>query len=174
MKTAHGIVPYADFQWTGLFMLQSLTDLIAAVSGNDEARKKFDDNDYRLSAAALLVHVAASDDSFDEAERGVLHDALTQRFDVGADAASAMIEAAVTADREAIDLYQFTSMVNRALDDDGKKKLVEMLFLIGYADGKLTEFENNIVWRASELLHVSTQDRTEIRRRVRVSIGDRA
>lgn len=75
-----------------------------------------------------------------------------------------MIDAAVAADRQAVDLYQFTSMINRALEDEGKKKLVEVLFLMGYADGKLTEFENNIVWRASELLHVSSQDRVEIRR----------
>lgn len=153
-------------------MLQSLTDFIASITGED-GTKAFDENDYRLSAAALLVHVAASDDSFDEAERGILLDALTQRFDVEPGEANALIEAAVSADREAIDLYQFTSLVNRALDDEGKRKLVEVLFLIGYADGKLTEFENNIVWRASELMHVSAQDRTEIRRRIRASIGDR-
>ena len=154
-------------------MLQSISGFISAIS-SDGDKKAIDDDDYRLSAAALLIHVAASDDSFDDAERRVLLDALTQRFDVEAEEAEALIEAAVKADREAIDLYQFTSMVNRALDDEGKKKLVEVLFLIGYADGKLTEFEDNIVWRASELLHVSTQDRTEIRRRIRTTIGDRA
>lgn len=153
-------------------MLQSLTDFISSISSGGES-KPFDNNDYRLSAAALLVHVAASDDSFDPAERGVLHDALTQRFDVDPDDANALIDSAVAADREAVDLYQFTSMINRALDEEGKKKLVEVLFLMGYADGKLTEFEDNIVWRASELLHVSSQDRTEIRRRIRATIGDR-
>lgn len=153
-------------------MLQSITDFISGISQGGGI-PAFGADDYRLSAAALLVHVAASDDSFDQAERNVLHDALTQRFDVDPDDASALIDSAIAADREAIDLYQFTSMVNRALDDEGKKKLVEVLFLMGYADGKLTEFEDNIVWRASELLHVSSQDRTEIRRRVRATIGDR-
>ena len=153
-------------------MLQSISDFISGLgSGNDP--KQFDDTDYRLSAAALLVHVAASDDSFDAAERGVLQDALVQRFEIAPDEASDFINAAAKADREAVDLYQFTSMINRALDDEGKKKLVEVLFLIGYADGKLSEFEDNIVWRASELLHVSSQDRTEIRRRIRATIGDR-
>lgn len=153
-------------------MFQSISDFISAIARGGE-KKTFDDNDYRLSAAALLVHVAVSDDSFDEAERGVLLDALIQRFDVDPDDAGALIESAVAADREAVDLYQFTSMVNRALDDEGKKKLVEMLFLMGYADGKLTEFEDNIVWRAAELLHVAAQDRVEIRRRIRAAIGDR-
>ena len=153
-------------------MLQSLTDFVASLTGGTESRK-FDDNDYRLSAAALLVRVAVSDDSFDEAERTVLLDALTQRFDVAPEEADALIDAAVAADREAIDLYRFTSMLNRVLDDESKRKLIEVLFLIGYADGKLTEFEDNIVWRASELLHVSSHDRTEIRRRIRAAAGDR-
>lgn len=155
-------------------MLQSISDFISGIaSGVAGEAKQFDENDYRLSAAALLVHVAASDDSFDKAERRVLHDALTQRFDIDPEEANDFIDAAVKADREAVDLYQFTSMVNRALDEEGKKKLVEILFLIGYADGKLSEFEDNIVWRASELLHVSSQDRTEIRRRIRATVGDR-
>lgn len=154
-------------------MLQSIGEFITSISRGGEV-KSFDGDDYRLSAAALLVHVAVSDDSFDATERGVLVDALTQRFEVDADDAEALIESATNADREAVDLYQFTSMINRALDDDAKKKLVEVLFLMGYADGKLTEFEDNIVWRASELLHVASNDRTEIRRRIRATIGDRA
>jgi uncharacterized tellurite resistance protein B-like protein len=153
-------------------MLGKISDFIASIAASEEP-KRFDEGDYRLSAAALLVHVAVSDDSFDHAERGVLHDALTQRFEVDPEDADALIDAAIAADREAVDLYQFTSMINRALDDEGKKKLVEVLFLIGYADGKLSEFEDNIVWRASELLHVSSQDRTEIRRRIRATVGDR-
>jgi uncharacterized tellurite resistance protein B-like protein len=153
-------------------MLGTISDFIARIAAGEEP-KRFDDGDYRLSAAALLVHVAVSDDSFDHAERGVLHDALTQRFEVEPEDADALIDAAIAADREAVDLYQFTSMINRALDSEGKKKLVEVLFLIGYADGKLSEFEDNIVWRASELLHVSSQDRTEIRRRIRATVGDR-
>ena len=63
-------------------MIRSLTDFISSITGGEES-SEFDADDYRLSAAALLVHVAASDDSFDHAERAVLHDALTQRFEVG-------------------------------------------------------------------------------------------
>jgi uncharacterized tellurite resistance protein B-like protein len=154
-------------------MLRSLSDFIASITRGEE-KKTFDENDYRLSAAALLVRVAVSDDHFDDAERNVLFDVLTQRFDVAPEDADILIDAAVSADREAVDLYQFTSMVNRALDEESKKRLVEVLFLIGYADGKLSEFEDNIVWRASELLGVSSQDRVEIRKRIRAATGDRA
>lgn len=147
-------------------MFQTISELISGISSGGKA-EQFDDNDYRLSAAALLVHVAVSDDSFDDNERGVLRQALIDRFGVKPGDADALIESAAAADRNAIDLYQFTSMINRALDDESKRHLVEVLFAVGYADGKLTEFEDNVVWRASELLHVSSRDRVEIRKRVR-------
>jgi uncharacterized tellurite resistance protein B-like protein len=150
-------------------MLQSIADFIAGIAGGAD-KPTFADTDYRLSAAALLVHVAVSDDSFDENERAVLTAALTSRFEVAPQDAAALIESALTADREAVDLYQFTSAINRALDDEGKKRLIETLFQIGYADGRLSEFEDNIIWRASELLHVAPRDRVELRKRIRNSI----
>jgi uncharacterized tellurite resistance protein B-like protein len=41
-----------------------------------------------------------------------------------------------------------------------------MMWEIIYADGHLNEFEDNLVWRAADLLHVSSRERVEIRRRV--------
>ena len=70
------------------------------------------------------------------------------------------------ADREAVDLYRFTSLLNRSLDDAGRLRIVEMMWQIVYADGKVNEFEDNVIWRAADLLHVSSRDRIEMRRRV--------
>ena len=41
-----------------------------------------------------------------------------------------------------------------------------MMWEVIYADGRLNEFEDNLVWRAADLLNVSSRDRVEIRRRV--------
>jgi uncharacterized tellurite resistance protein B-like protein len=41
-----------------------------------------------------------------------------------------------------------------------------MMWEIIYADGRLNEFEDNLVWRAADLLNVSPRERIEIRRRV--------
>ena len=70
------------------------------------------------------------------------------------------------AEHEAVYLYNFTSDLNRALDDDGRRRIVEMLWEVIYADGRLNEFEDNLVWRVADLLHVSSRDRIEIRLRV--------
>jgi len=68
-------------------------------------------------------------------------------------------------DREAVDFYYFTSVLKRTLDDDGRQKIVGMLWDIAFANGPVDEFEENTIWRIAELLGVSTRDRV-LRQRV--------
>jgi uncharacterized tellurite resistance protein B-like protein len=100
------------------------------------------------------------------AEFDRLRDILKTQFALDDAQTDALIEAASAADREAIDLYRFTSLINRELDEAGRLRIVEMMWEIVYADGKVNEFEDNVVWRAADLLGISSRDRIEMRRRV--------
>ena len=154
-------------------MLRSIGEFISEITGGARHPVNFEETDFRLAAAALLVHVATTDSNFDDNERAKLREALSERFELGAEEADGLISAAVAADREAVDLYQFTSLLNRSCDEEGRRKVVEMMFQVAYADGELSEFEDNVVWRASELMQVPSRDRVTIRRRVREeSAGD--
>ena len=148
-------------------MLRSIGDFISELTGGARHPASFEEIDFRLAAAALLVHVATTDNNFDEAERAKLREVLSQRFDLGAEDVDTLIESAVRADREAVDLYQFTSLLNRSFDEEERNKVVEMMFQVAYADGQLSEFEDNIVWRAAEQMHVPSRERVTIRRQVR-------
>jgi uncharacterized tellurite resistance protein B-like protein len=77
-----------------------------------------------------------------------------------------LVEAATEANREAIDLYQFTSLLNRSLDEAGRLRIVEMMWQLVYADGRVNEFEDNVIWRAADLLGISSRERIKLRRRV--------
>jgi uncharacterized tellurite resistance protein B-like protein len=44
--------------------------------------------------------------------------------------------------------------------------MVEMMWEMVFADGQVDEFEDNIVWRAADLLGISARDRIELRHRV--------
>ena len=70
------------------------------------------------------------------------------------------------AEHEAIDLYHFTTLINRSLNEDGRRRVVEMMWEIAYADGHVTEFENNLIWRAADLLGISSRERIELGRHV--------
>ena len=148
-------------------MFRTISDFVAEITGGGRHPETFADGDYRLAAAALLVHMATLDQDFDDEERSKIKETLVDRFELKRDEADTLVAAALEADRKAVDLYHFTSVLNHALDDDGRKRIIEMMFEVAYVDGKLSEFEDNVVWRASELLNVSPRERVELRRRVR-------
>jgi uncharacterized tellurite resistance protein B-like protein len=127
---------------------------------------RFAENDYRVAAAALLVHAAAIDGDVSQIERDKLHAVIKRRFDLDEAATAALMSEASQAEQEAVDLYHFTSMLNRSLDEDGRRRMVEMMWEIAYADGKVSEFEDNLIWRAADLLGVSSRERIELRQRV--------
>ena len=112
------------------------------------------------------MHVAAADGEMDDAERRRLKAVIEERFGLDDAATARLIEKAEQSDRDAVDFYQFTSILKRALDEDGRLKVVEMMWDIAFADGEIHEFEDNAIWRVAELLGVSTRDRVLLRQRV--------
>ena len=147
-------------------MFEAFRRLITEVGEGAKPAHRFDENDYRLAATALLVHAARIDGQFAEAERAKLRSILKSRFDLDETAAAELLAEATELEREAIDLYQFTSQLNRALDEKGRARLVEMMWQIAYADGVISEFEDNLIWRAADLLGVSQRERIALRNRV--------
>ena len=76
--------------------------------------------------------------------------------------AEELVAEATKAEDEAIDLYHFTSLINRSLDEHGRRSIVEMMWEIIYADGPVTDFESNLMWRAADLLGISPRERIEL------------
>lgn len=147
-------------------MFKAINTFINDLVGGKHEAQTFDETDERLAAAALLFHAVAIDGVVDAAERNTLRSILKTRFRLDDHEVESLIEQARLRDLESVDLHGFTSVLNRALDDDGKRRIVEMLWEIVYADGEVHEFEDNLVWRVAELLGVSTRERVLLRQQV--------
>jgi uncharacterized tellurite resistance protein B-like protein len=147
-------------------MFDALKRFILEVSGAEAEEILFGEDDYRLAAVALLIHVANVDGGADALEQARLQAIVKERFGLDARATSELIEKAAQSDRDAVDFYQFTSILKRALDDEGRLKIVEMMWDVAFADGAVDEFEENTIWRVAELLSVSNRDRVLLRQRV--------
>jgi uncharacterized tellurite resistance protein B-like protein len=138
----------------------------------DDEPGAFAEGDCRVAAAALLVHLVNVDGIVTAAEKACLHDLLKTRFGLDERQTGELIAQATRAEGEAIDLYHFTRRLNRALDAEGKRRVVEMMWEIIYADRRLNEFEDNVVWRVADLLGVSSRERIELRRKVEAARTD--
>ena len=127
---------------------------------------QFGDDDYRLAAAALLVHAAAIDGEMSQSETDKLRAVIKQRFNLDDAATTELIEKATAAEHQAVDLYHFTHLLNSTLDERGRTRIIEMMWEIVYADGQRDELEDNLLWRAADLLGVSPRERIELRQRI--------
>jgi uncharacterized tellurite resistance protein B-like protein len=146
-------------------MLDKLRQFIADVVSPHE-HQAFDDTGYRLAATALLIHVISLDGEPSAVEKRKLHSLLESRFKLDPGSADQLIASATLVEGEAVDLYHFTSVIMRSVNEEGRLRIVEMMWELVYADGQVTEFEDNVVWRAADLLGVSSRDRIELKHRV--------
>jgi uncharacterized tellurite resistance protein B-like protein len=148
-------------------MLNGLRQFIAdVVAPSSERSRAFDENDFRLAATALLIHVVSLDGEPSKIEKRKLHGLIESRFGLDPGSADRLIQEATLVEGEAVDLYHFTSVIMREVDDAGRLRIVEMMWELVYADGAVSEFEDNVVWRAADLLAVSSRDRIDLKHRV--------
>jgi uncharacterized tellurite resistance protein B-like protein len=148
-------------------MLDGLRQFIAdVVSPNAHQDRTFDDTGYRLAATALLIHVISLDGDPSELEKRKLHSLLESSFGLAPGSADRLIASATLVEGEAVDLYHFTSVIMRSVDEVGRLRIVEMMWELVYADGQVSEFEDNVVWRAADLLGVSSRERIDLKHRV--------
>src|SRR5215468_2095739 len=147
-------------------MLEKVRRLFADLHSGGKHSGHFDADDYRVAAAALLVHVATLDHDLTGPARQKLGALVRAQFSLTDALTDELIEAAVAADREAVDFYHFTHLLMRTLDEQGRLRVVEMLWEMAYADGSISEFEDNMMWRVADLLAVSSRDRIALRQQV--------
>jgi uncharacterized tellurite resistance protein B-like protein len=147
-------------------MFESFRNFISEFVDGEKHPSNFEDNDYRLSAAALLVHAAVIDGEISPSERDRLHAVIKQGLGLDDETTNELITKATAAEQESVDLYHFTRVLNRSLDEPGRARVIEMMWEIVYADGQRDELEDNLLWRAADLLGVSPRERIELRRRI--------
>lgn len=109
----------------------------------------------QIAAAALLVEVARSDNSFSEAERQTVLASVKGRFRLGEAEAQELLKLAEAESREAHDIFQFTSKIDATFTPERKAQLIEELWRAAYSDGVLHEYEEHLIRRVADLLHLS-------------------
>ena len=122
-------------------MFDSFRKFLSDVSEGEKRPTHFEHDDYRLAAAALLVHAAAIDGSVSDVERERLHAVIKRQFGLDEETTDELVAEATAAEHDAIDLYHFTTLINRSLEEDGRRRVVEMMWEMVYADGHVSEFE---------------------------------
>jgi uncharacterized tellurite resistance protein B-like protein len=119
-----------------------------------------------LATAALLVELSRSDFSESTSEREAIRHVLQRRFGLSEEALDKLLaEATQRADR-AVSLHEFTHRLNRELPEADKLAIVEMLWRVSHADGRIDKHEEHLIQRVAGLLHISDRDRVRLKLKV--------
>jgi uncharacterized tellurite resistance protein B-like protein len=121
----------------------------------------------RLAAAALMFEIVRADASVEDAELTVMRASLQSSFDLSAEETGELVRLAEEQSRSASSLYEFTSLVDAGLDAAQKKRIVELLWLVAFADGRKDAHEEHLVRRIAGLLHVPHPDFIDAKLRAR-------
>ncbi|GAA6155864.1 hypothetical protein NBRC116588_13370 [Pyruvatibacter sp. HU-CL02332] len=129
----------------------------------DEEDAAAEDQQLQKAIATLLVRslVIDGEETIEEAMK--LVDLLKSQFELSDREAEDLFKEAKEAERDATDLFKFTNVVTEKMDRDGRISVLDMMFEIVAADGKVDVFEENLMNRASNLLRVPDYYRDEVR-----------
>jgi uncharacterized tellurite resistance protein B-like protein len=152
-------------------MFEAFRDFLKSIGSDHGGAGGMAGDDPRVAAAALLFHVGESDGTITEAELTRLKELLAAEFGLDEDETLRVVEAGREADQDAVDLFRFTNVLMKTLDEARRVHFIELLWEITYADGEVHELEDNTIWRVAELLGVSTRDRMLMKRRAAAQSG---
>ncbi len=143
--------------------IRSFFDRTMAVTEEDpRARRK----DIRLAACALLLELAYADEEFSEEERRHLQGAVRRQYGLDRGQAERLLRLAERERAEAVDLWQFTSLINERYSLGQKMVLLEVMWGLVYADGTLASHEQSLMRRICSLLDVEPGYLAETRKRI--------
>jgi uncharacterized tellurite resistance protein B-like protein len=152
-------------------MLSALKKLFEERVAPEIASPEAREHGLRLAAAALLFEVVRADAAVKDEERTVMRAAVQSAFGLAREDAEGLTRLAEEASRSAGSLYEFTCLVDRELPSDQKKRLVELLWLVAFADAEKDAHEEHIVRRIAGLLHVPHPDFIDAKIRARAESG---
>jgi uncharacterized tellurite resistance protein B-like protein len=123
----------------------------------------------RVATAALLFEAVRADGTVEEAERTVMRAAVQSTFDLQPDELDELVGLAQDASARAVSLYELTQVVNAAFTPDEKKRIVELLWVVAFADARKDALEEHLIRKVARLLAVAHPDFIDAKLRARSS-----
>ena len=123
-------------------------------------------DDLQIAVAVLLIEAARMDDAFDLHERRTIEHLLEHKFQLSHDETQHLLALAEQTAERSHQLHPFTRLAVERMEPKRRIRLIEMLWEVAYADGKLDPDEDVLLRRVAGLIYVSDEDRVAARQRV--------
>lgn len=138
-------------------MLNAITDFFQRTLAQPEQRED-QALTLELATAALLCEIIRADYDTSEEELAALRIMLTERYRLSESDVEELMSLAQAEVDEAVDHYQFVSLIKEHYDYSQRCELVAQMWQLAWADGTVDPLEEHRIRRLADLLYVSHSD----------------
>ena len=150
-------------------MFEKLEGWIKTFS-NDEAVLPKYDHELAETLAGLLIEAAMADGELDQDERASISRLLTGQMDLNEEEVAGIIERAVVAHEERIEIHSLLRSIRAETDVEDRIVIMEMAWMVVLADGQMHEYEAQLMRRLAGLLFVDDVDSGRAAKRARARL----
>ncbi|HAD08915.1 MAG TPA: hypothetical protein DCF62_05500 [Porticoccaceae bacterium] len=143
---------------------QFFSDHIASAGNDSDAPRH---TRAQIAAAALFVEVMVIDARTAPEEENTIKNLLKRQFGLSATEAEELLNLARQEVGEATSLYQFTGLVNEQFSASEKFDLLTQIWQVALADGLLDKYEEGLIRRLADLLHIDHSQYIKAKHRAR-------
>ncbi|HPQ39392.1 MAG TPA: TerB family tellurite resistance protein [bacterium] len=111
-----------------------------------------------LAVSVILLEIATMDNDLADIEIETITGILREYYKLQDDEISRLLENADAVRRGAVDIFQFTRTINERCSRSEKRKLMEDIWRVIFADGKLDQYEDHFAHKLTRLLRLDHRD----------------
>ena len=144
-------------------MIKKIKDILSGFSKQEEVDSEDKISSLNQACSALLIEVAFADKIFEESEIITLKESLKEIYGLEDDVIDELITDAKKTVEESTSLYEYTRVVNDEFEYKDKLELLSSLWKLAFADGNLDKYEEHLIRKISDLIHISHSDFIQIK-----------
>jgi len=144
-------------------MIKRIKDLLSNFSKQEESIAEEKISSLDKACSALLIEVAYADKIFEESEIISLKESLKETYNIEEQIIDELISDAKKTVDESTSLYEYTRVVNDEFDYSDKLELLSRIWKLAFADGNLDKYEDHLIRKISDLIHISHSDFIKIK-----------
>lgn len=111
-----------------------------------------------LATAVLMVEVSRADFQQDIAELQAIRELLLGHLDLCEEEIDSLLQNAQVEADQLVSIQHITRLLNERMDQGQKRKVIELMWQVVYADGEKHHYEEHLMRQVAELLYVSHED----------------
>ncbi len=137
------------------------------IQTSPDSSEKISEHSLQLATASLMIEMMRADAEISDEEQSSITNAIKSKFNLSEEETENIIKLAEEEISRATGYFEFTSLINKGYTYDQKLKVIEHLWEVAFSDAVLDKYEEHMVRKIADLIHVSHKDFIDAKLRVR-------